>query len=119
MTRIMTLARILNDWTRPVSRIYTGLECGCRCGCHGRYFEPGSIGFTRAMNKARKLDPEVTETDDYATSGKLINEQKWHDHDGKVAAHAYRYAAPDSNGITEWVDICDGNGKTITLYLKD
>lgn len=118
MTRIMTLARILDDWTRPVSRIYTGLECGCRCGCHGRYFEPGSIGFTRAMNKARKLDPEVVVTNKKNVDSELAI-QCDHAYDGEVMAVAYHYAVPDSDGVTEWIDICDGNGKTITLYLKD
>ena len=117
MTNDIPFTTLLEN--RVIGRIYTGLEAGCRCGCHGRYFEPGTVGFTRALNKARKLNPIVTETDDYSVSGKLINEQTLHDYDGKVTAHAYRYANVGSDGVTEWIDICDGNGKTITLYLKN
>ena len=106
---------------RTIHQIYTGLEAGCRCGCHGRYFEPGTIGFTRALNKALKLNPVVSETDNFQTSCRLLGEQQQDSNTcgGKVMTPAYRYQAPDSNGITEWIDISLGNGKTITLYLKD
>ena len=118
MTRNTTLARILGYWTRPVAKIYTARGCGIHCGCNGRYFEPGSIGFTRAMNKARKLDPEVIVANKKNVDNELAI-QCDHAYDGEVMAVAHRYAAPDSDGITGWIDICDGNGKTITLYLKD
>lgn len=34
-----------------VQKIYHGLDHCCRCGCGGNYFDRGSRGFTRAMNK--------------------------------------------------------------------
>lgn len=37
--------------TADIQRIYHGLNRCCRCGCGGKYFERGSAGFTRAMNK--------------------------------------------------------------------
>lgn len=116
--RMTTLTNILNDWTRPVAKIYTARGCGCHCGCNGRYFEPGSVGFTRAMNKARKLDPEVIVANKKNVNNELAI-QCDHAHDGEVMATAYRYGAADSEGITGWIDICDGNGGNITLYLKD
>lgn len=36
------------------TRVYTGKDNHCRCGCGGRYFEKGSVGFTRAMNNYKK-----------------------------------------------------------------
>lgn len=42
-------------WTEDsIKRIYHGGDHVCRCGCAGRYFERGSIGFSRAMHKLRK-----------------------------------------------------------------
>lgn len=38
-----------------VTRVYVGANNACRCGCKGVYHEPGSVGFKRALNKARKL----------------------------------------------------------------
>ena len=42
-----------------VKRIYSGLDHCCRCGCGGKYFEQGSIGFKRILNKliAGKVEP--------------------------------------------------------------
>ena len=51
---------------KQVKSIYTGRE-GCRCGCIGRYFEMGTIGHKRALNKFQKLinSPDVkVESDD-------------------------------------------------------
>lgn len=41
-----------------VTKIYHGLCNCCRCGCRGRYFEAGSVGFKRALNKIQKPDFE-------------------------------------------------------------
>lgn len=127
----------LNDLiaVRPPVRVYTGLEEGCRCGCHGRYFESGSVGFARALNKAKKLNPLVrlySNTNDLERDRLVLQheydaisaenaeprsyarnaldrqvEQCW---DGKV-----RCVAMDDAG---WIDIALGNGKTITIYYK-
>lgn len=41
-----------------VTRIYHGLCNCCRCGCAGNYFEAGTVGFKRALNKIQKPDFE-------------------------------------------------------------
>lgn len=42
-------------WTEEsITRIYHGGDHVCRCGCAGTYFERGTTGFTRALNKLRK-----------------------------------------------------------------
>lgn len=46
------------------NQAYTGHFLGCRCGCQGNYFERGSRGFTRALNKAYRLNPEIILCDD-------------------------------------------------------
>lgn len=58
----MTLNEILKptDWTiDSITRIYSGLDHCCRCGCGGKYYERGSIGFKRILNKliAGKVTP--------------------------------------------------------------
>ena len=98
---------------KELTTIYTGDEHGCRCGCHGRYFKPGDKGFTRALNAAKDLDPIVSV---YECNENGINEallkQKNDEYDGTVRACA-------EMGTNEsWVDICRGNGKTITIYYK-
>lgn len=40
------VGKTVND----VQKIYHGLDHCCRCGCGGKYFKRGSVGFTRAMN---------------------------------------------------------------------
>lgn len=117
------------------TQIYTGLEHGCRCGCYGNYFERGSKGFSRAFNKALKLNPIVHAFADYAEMTadcdarqrqmnalmdegiaaeriaytELADQQK-NEFDGTVRAIA------DEKG--GWIDICLGNGKTITFCYK-
>lgn len=44
------------DILPEVTRVYVGADNACRCGCKGVYHEPGSVGFKRALNKARKLE---------------------------------------------------------------
>ena len=39
-----------------IKRIYHGLCNCCRCGCGGRYFDAGTVGFKRALNKIQKPD---------------------------------------------------------------
>ena len=100
---------------KEITTVYTGLECGCRCGCHGRYFKPGEKGFTRALNKAKDLTP-IVQTFAKLEAGNELNtaiaEQTKNEHDGTVRAVAA--TASDES----WVDICTGNGKTITIYYK-
>ena len=101
-----------------VLKIYTGLEKGCRCGCHGKYHEKGSgAGFTRALNKAFKFDPEIALCD-------TMNEIDWEAQclcqavakDGIPRGFGWR---PEKK--THWIDIIlEGyypHLKTITLYL--
>lgn len=57
----MTVTEFLEGKTIVLA--YTGREHGCRCGCHGNYFDPGTRGFTRAVNKAKKLNFPVREYD--------------------------------------------------------
>ena len=102
-----------------ITSIYTGDEHGCRCGCHGRYFKPGEKGFTRALNKAKDLDPfisvfNIAHNEDYVTLNKAIDCQIQNEYDGTVRglAAVHKYVDED------WIDICTGNGKTITIYYK-
>ena len=107
----------LNDLIadRHPVHVYTGLEEGCRCGCHGSYFEPGTVGFARALNKAKKLNP-IVQTFAKLEAGNELNaaiaEQTNNEYDGIVRAVA-AIASDES-----WVDISLGNGKTITIYYK-
>lgn len=61
---------------KQVKRIYTGRE-GCRCGCLGNYFEMGSIGYKRALNKFQRLvdspDVKVESGDDVYDNMTLPN----------------------------------------------
>ena len=103
------LSLLLKD--NPIVNIYTGDESGCRCGCRGNYFTPGSKGFTRALNKAKDLNPVVDVFEGYGEElRKAIMDQQLKQHDG--VAHAI--ATEDAG----WIDISRGNGKTITLYWK-
>lgn len=90
-------------------RIYTGDESGCRCGCRGRYFEPGSKGYARAWNKFRKLDPVVM----MPTRDENINLILVEDHRGAAVSNSLY---DNSNDI--WIDLWLDNDKTITLYFK-
>lgn len=48
-----TLAKA--GWTEDtIQKIYHGGDHACRCGCAGKYFRRGEIGFTRALNKLRR-----------------------------------------------------------------
>lgn len=48
-----TLAKA--GWTEDsITKIYHGGDHVCRCGCAGKYFERGSVGFTRALNALRR-----------------------------------------------------------------
>ena len=116
MKKNITIAKLSNvierDW---ITRAYTGLEEGCRCGCHGNYFNAGTKGFTRAVNKAFKLDPVVHLTDDNDTVNALateIRKKVWSDPSCKAEGFAI-----SKNGKIEWLDIVLENGKTITFYF--
>ena len=42
-------------WTEDdIMRIYHGGDPVCRCGCAGKYFDRGTPGFTRALNKLKR-----------------------------------------------------------------
>jgi len=111
MTTI-TLNLLLQN--KEVTKAYTGLESGCRCGCGGNYFNPGQKGFARAFNKAKKLDPLVKlyNYDDSAELNTALADQQKSEYDGEI--HAVGALGPTES----WVDISRGNGKTITLYFK-
>lgn len=99
---------------KELTTIYTGDEHGCRCGCHGRYFKPGDKGFTRALNAAKDLDPIVSAyTHGEVGLVETITRQTANEYDGEVRACAA------VGGNESWVDICRGNGKTITVYYKE
>lgn len=92
-------------------QIYTGPEVGCRCGCHGRYFSQGESGYTRALNKAKRLNPRITVASNMDDSNRLLAAQR--DATSPIGC-AY---APDN--IVQWIDIALGNGRTITIYTND
>ena len=95
-------------------QIYTGREEGCRCGCHGKYFDEGTVGFARAKNKAFKINPTVflCETDGELNC-KAREVLDGAAKDGQTRAYARVY-----DGKIAWIDIVlDGAPlKTITLY---
>ena len=42
-------------WTESsITKIYHGGDHVCRCGCAGKYFSKGTVGFARALNALRK-----------------------------------------------------------------
>jgi len=87
-----------------VERIYTGHEHGCRCGCLGRYFDPGTTGFTRALNKIKKLNPTV----------KVVEAND--DINAACAEVAEGVAICDGS---LFVDLCLPNDRTITVYYSE
>ena len=89
-----------------IESIYTGRESGCRCGCLGNYFDPGTRGFTRALNKISRLDPMVKYIDDFSDRADL-NHALSEEHEG--------HAVSDGR---EWIDLCLPNDRTITIYYK-
>ena len=45
----------LAGWTEEsITKIYHGGDHVCRCGCAGKYFERGTVGFTRALNALKR-----------------------------------------------------------------
>ena len=98
------------------NQAYTGREFGCRCGCHGKYFEYGGIGFKRALNKAYRLNPEIVLCDNEdelnANASRIQDEVER----GKRAPKGFGLSR---NGRIAWIDIVlpdDSHLKTITLY---
>ena len=57
----------LND----VKKIYSGLDHCCRCGCGGNYYDRGTVGFKRILNKliAGKVIPYPAGTERYVVGG--------------------------------------------------
>ena len=94
------------DFTGEIDSIYTGHESGCRCGCLGRYFEPGSVGFTRALNKITKINPDVQYVSEGDTGNKI-----------NAALARIEPGTAISDG-EEWIDLCLPNDRTITVYYK-
>lgn len=70
MNLVSTLAKY-NRKLSDITRIYSGRENCCRCGCGGRYFDRGTVGFTRAINKMKRDDfkPLPKGADMYASYG--------------------------------------------------
>ena len=59
-------------WTADsITRIYSGLDHCCRCGCGGKYHDRGTVGFKRILNKliAGKVTPYPTGTPRYVKGG--------------------------------------------------
>jgi len=103
---------------REIDNIYTGKESGCRCGCSGRYFEPGERGWKMALNKIRKANPETVifrlsfkGEDDERTM------QEWsRKHLVPVADPGTCYGVVYPDG-TSWVDWCCAEDRTVTVYF--
>jgi len=57
-----------------ITRIYSGRENCCRCGCGGKYFDRGTVGFTRAINKMKRDDfkPLPKGADMWANYGRCV-----------------------------------------------
>ena len=51
---LTTTLSTIGKTTADIVKIYHGKDHACRCGCCGRYFEPGELGFKRAMNAILK-----------------------------------------------------------------
>ena len=76
---MLNLAEVLKkaNWTEDsIKRIYHGGDHVCRCGCAGKYFERGTIGFTRALNTLRKGFMTETAGDKVWVSGYGHNEMQ-------------------------------------------
>lgn len=57
MENVKTLNELLaehNKTIKDIAQIYHGKDHWCRCGCGGKYFEPGEKGFARATNTLNK-----------------------------------------------------------------
>ena len=66
------LDSVAAKWTPDnVQRIYSGLDHCCRCGCGGKYYDRGSVGFKRILSKliAGKVEPYPAGTQRYVTGG--------------------------------------------------
>lgn len=95
---------------------YTGNFLGCRCGCHGNYFERGSRGFTRALNKAYRLNPEIILCDDENELNVTAKRVEDDVDNGCCKAKGFGFSY---NGKIKWIDIVlpsNTDLKTITLY---
>lgn len=99
-------------WTSP-SKIYTGRESGCRCGCRGNYWEADSIGFKRAFSKIKKINPDVFLFNDPDELSRWIREvcSPWGANPGTCFAMEYNDSV--------WIDLVLPNDRTITVYFED
>lgn len=75
MNLVNTLSKA-NRKIEDITRIYSGKENACRCGCAGRYFDRGTVGFTRAINKMKRDDFKPLKKGDvmWANYGRCISE---------------------------------------------
>lgn len=97
---------------------YTGREQGCRCGCHGNYFEPGTRGFTRALNKAYKLNPRVAIADNPDEYNVACTDSIVEVDENNALFSAHGFMGGEAGNTLQWVDIVLPGCplKTITLY---
>jgi hypothetical protein len=106
-----TLFDRMNFGSPTPFQIYTGEEEGCRCGCLGRYFDPGSKGYARAWNKFRRLNPIVLMPEPQDSINMLLAKPN---RQGTAVSNVLH--SKDSTEV--WVDLWLPNDKTITLYFK-
>jgi len=104
-----------HGWTSP-SKIYTGKESGCRCGCRGNYWEADSVGFKRAFNKIKKINPDVLLFNDSDELNKWVSEvcPSW---SCTLQQPGTCFAMEYDNSV--WIDLVLPNDRTITVYFED
>lgn len=88
-------------------KAYTGRESGCRCGCQGRYFDEGEVGFKRALNKITKLNPDV-----------IFDELACYSCEIPVGEAISNFTTKPFVRKDYYVDMCLPNDKTITIFFE-
>jgi len=58
MITYTSFMELLEKFGQP-AQVYTGQETGCRCGCHGKYWQRGTQGYTRGLNRIMRSNPRV------------------------------------------------------------
>lgn len=109
--------------SKRIDRIYVGREMGCRCGCLGKYHEPGTRGFKMALTRISKANPTVrifiqneygpwTEKDsDYAKWLEFTRSREYQWTVGVCFANM-------TKNYVGWVDFVCGEDRTITVYFE-
>lgn len=66
-----------------ITKIYSGLDHCCRCGCGGEYYERGTVGFKRILSKliAGKVEPYPKGEQRYVKGG---GHNEWLEEEGMV-----------------------------------